>query len=191
MVLLNPFITLWLGSKYILNLSIPITLAVNFYIEGLRSPGYAYRTSLGLFEKSKSTPYIGAITNIVLSILLCKFFGVVGIFIATSISLLVSYAWIDPYLIHKYEFKTPIFKYFKKYLKYAICFTINSVICFTIVNVININGILGFIIDCIIVLIIPNLINFIIFNKVEEFQALKNKFIIPFLRKFNKKFSNI
>ena len=100
-VLLNPFITLWLGEKYLLGMAVPIALAVSFYIDGLRNPGFTYRTTLGLFKKGKATPYIGAITNIVFSILLCKIFGVAGIFIATSIAQLLSYSWIDPYLIHK------------------------------------------------------------------------------------------
>ncbi len=45
-VLLNPFITLWLGEKYLLGMAVPIALAVSFYIDGLRNPGFTYRTTL-------------------------------------------------------------------------------------------------------------------------------------------------
>ena len=54
-VLLNPFIKIWLGDSYVLQLGVSIALAVNFLIEGLRNPGYIYRTTLGLFEKGKKT----------------------------------------------------------------------------------------------------------------------------------------
>lgn len=186
-VLLNPFIELWLGKEYVLEISISIALAVSFFIEGLRNPGYTYRTTLGLFEKAKSTPYIGAITNIILSILLCKCFGVVGIFVATSIAQLVSYSWIDPYLIHKYEFKTPVSKYFKKYFGYAIMFNIIVSLTLLISKLITINGVGGFILKAIVVCIVPNLINLLIYYKTEEFIELKIKIFNPIIHKLIKK----
>ncbi len=171
-VLLNPFIKLWLGENYVLNISFSIALALTFYIDGLRTPGYTYRTTLGLFEKGKITPYIGAITNIFFSIVLCKIFGAVGIFIATSVSTLLSYSWIDPYLIHKYEFKTPVKKYFKKYTIYSILLIINTTITIILTNYININLIVDLIIKGIIVITIPNTINIITLHKTKEFKEI-------------------
>ncbi len=185
--LLNPFISLWLGPNYVLEIAVSISLAISFFIEGLRNPGYTYRTTLGLFQKGRTTPYIGAITNIILSILLCKMFGVAGIFIATGIAQLVSYSWIDPYLIYKYEFKTPVSKYFKKYLYYIVVFIINSIITFEISNMISIQGIIGLIFKAIITCIICNTINLIAFCKTDEFKELKLKLLDPVLKKISKK----
>ena len=187
-VLLNPFISLWLGQDYVLEIAVPISLAVSFFIEGLRNPGYTYRTTLGLFQKGRATPYIGAITNIILSILLCKLFGVAGIFIATSIAQLVSYSWIDPYLIHKYEFKTPVSKYFKKYLSYTVVFAISSAIALGVSYMIPVQGIVGFILKAIIVCIVPNVINLVVFYKADEFKELKSKVVDPILTKIGNKF---
>lgn len=171
-VLLNPFIKIWLGDEFLLSLPISIALSMSFFIEGLRNPGYTYRVTMGLFEKGKITPYLGAIVNIVLSILLCKLWGVVGIFIATSIAQLVSYSWIDPYLIYKYEFKTSVFKYFKKYIIYMLVFILETVLCLWITNYIVDNGILNFILKGIIVAVVPNIINVLLFYRTEEFKAL-------------------
>lgn len=187
MVLLNPFIKLWLGQDYVLGIAVSISLAVSFFVEGLRNPGYTYRTTLGLFQKARSTPYIGAITNIILSILLCKLFGVAGIFIATAIAQLVSYSWIDPYLIHKYEFKTPVSKYFKKYLGYAVVFTISILISLGLSSLIKIDGIIGFVIKVIIACVVPNVINLVVFRNVEEFKELKVKIVEPILKTVLKK----
>ena len=182
-VLLNPFIELWLGEEYLLGLSVAIALSVSFFIDGMRQPGFTYRTTLGLFNKSKATPYIGAITNIILSILLCKLFGVVGIFIATSIAQLVSYSWIDPYLIHKYEFKTPISKYFKKYIVYCIVFFVEVALSLFLSKLIDVNLIVNFIYMCLIAILVPNIINLIVFRKTEEFSSLKDRLITPILKK--------
>ena len=190
-VLLNPFIKLWLGQDYILGITVSISLAVSFFVEGLRNPGYTYRTTLGLFKKAKSTPYIGAITNIILSILLCKCFGVAGIFIATAIAQLVSYSWIDPYLIHKYEFKTPVSKYFKKYGIYSIVFTVSTCITLLLSQLITIEGIIGLILKAIVVCIIPNLINLLVYYRTEEFKELKMKILDPIINKVTKKFKKV
>ncbi len=186
-VLLNPFIGLWLGEGYVMNLGVSIALSVSFFIDGVRNPGFIFRTTLGLFEKGKATPYISAIVNIVTSIILCKMLGVVGIFIGTSIAQLLSYVWIDPYLIHKYEFKTSVKKYFLKYIKYIIVFAFEIVITLYISKLINNNDFVGFCIKCFVVIIIPNLINIIIFGKSDEFNELMKKFIHPIIEKIRKR----
>ena len=186
-VLLNPFVGVWLGDKYILGLDVSISLALSFFFEGLRNPGYTYRTTLGLFQKGKATPYIGAITNIFFSIVLCKLFGVAGIFFATSIAQLASYSWIDPYLIHKYEFKTPVSKYFKKFIMYIIVFAISTALTLWISNLVTITGIVGLLIKAIIVCIVPNLINLLVFYKSTEFKELQVKLLNPLINKYTNK----
>ncbi len=186
-VLLNPFIEIWLGREYVLEIYVSIALSLSFFVEGLRNPGYTYRTTLGLFKKAKSTPYIGAITNIILSILLCKIFGVAGIFLATTIAQLVSYSWIDPYLIHKYEFKTSVSKYFKKFIAYCVVFTISTVITLCLSNAISFNGIIGLMLKALVVCIVPNIINLIVFHNTEEFKELKEKIAKPIMKKIQKR----
>lgn len=186
-VLLNPFIKIWLGDSYVLGTSVSVALAVSTFIEGVRMPGFIFRTTLGLFEKGKITPYIGAVVNIVVSIILCKWLGVAGIFIGTSIAQLSSYSWIDPYLIHKYEFKTPVSKYFKKYLLYIGIFALEIIITLLITNLISGEGILYFILKAIIATLVPNLINILVFYKTEEFKKVMEKFIYPFINKLKKR----
>ena len=182
-MLLQPFIELWLGENYLLEMAVVIALSVNFFIDGIRNPGYIFRTTLGLFSKGKITPYIGAIVNIIASIILCKIYGVVGIFIGTIIAQVCSYVWIDPYLIHRYEFKTPFSKYLKKFLMYVLTLTIEIVIALWITSFIENTGIINFILRGFIALLVPNVINIILFHKIEEFKALKEKFIQPLLKK--------
>lgn len=185
--LLNPFIKMWLGNEYVLNISISIALAISFFIAGMRESGYIYRTTLGLFNKSQATPYIGAFVNIVLSIILCKYIGLVGIFIATSIAQLVSYSWIDPYLIHKYEFKTPVTKYFKKYFIYCVIFLLELLVCMTICKNITVSNIyINFLIRGVICCFIPIIINIIMFRKTVEFSLLYDRFAKPIIKKYIK-----
>lgn len=176
-LLLNNFINIWIGNKYILSMSVAVALAISFFIEGIRNPAFIYRTTLGLFEKSKATPYIGAISNIILSIIFCKLWGLPGIFIGTSVAQLISYFWIDPYLIHRYEFKTPVKKFFAKATKYFLAFTFELIICMLISSLIPAENILSLVYRLLIVLLIPNILNILLFFKSEEFKSLYNRFV--------------
>ena len=186
-ILLNPFIKIWLGDKYLLAISVSFALGISFFIEGMRQTGFIYRTTLGLFQKAQSTPYIAAITNIVFSILLCKLWGIVGIFIATSIAQLVSYSWIDTHLIYKYEFKKKPFDYYRKSLVYFGVFLLELVITYLFTMFIDINIYVNLVLKTLIVLIIPNVINLLIFRKTTEFISLKNKLLSKVLKKIHLK----
>ena len=175
MILLNPFIDIWLGDAYILDISVPIALSVSFFIEGLRMPSYTYRITMGLFEKGKATPYIGAIANIIFSIIFVKWFGVAGIFWGTCAAQLVSYVWIDPYLIYKYRFKESFSKFIMKYAKYFIIFIIISVITYLLTRFTFDGKIITLILKSLVVLIIPNLLVFLLFRKSEEYLCLNQR----------------
>lgn len=171
-IVIGPFIEIWIGSKYLLGIATVIALSVSFFIDGLRQPGYIYRTTCGMFEKSKLTPYIASVSNIILSIVLCKTLGLAGIFIATCIATLISYSWIDPFLLHKYEFKSSFFKYLKKYGIYVTVFIVELILCMFLSNLLNLGTYTSLLYNILLALIIPNVLNVIIFSKTDEFQNL-------------------
>lgn len=187
-LLLNPFIEIWLGHEYVLERGISIALAVNFFICGIRTPCYTYRMASGLFKKGTCSPYIESIVNIVLSIILCKKTELIGIFIASSIAQLLSYSWIDPYLIHKYELKHSLKEYVKKCSGYVLSFIFALTSCLLVSKFLKTTIILEFIIKILIVIIIPSLINIIMFYKQEEYKKVKEKFVIPTLKRMSAKF---
>lgn len=184
-VLAEPFIMLWIGKEYILGMGIAISLALTFFIEGLRMPGFMFRTTLGLFEKSRATPYIGAISNIVLSIILGNKYGLIGIFIATSIAQLLSYFWIDPYLIYKYDFQKKPIKFFLRAIMYFVLFFCELALCIFITSFINFGLVMNLVIDGAVVILVPNCLNYLVYYKSTEFKELQKKFIYPYTHRFN------
>jgi len=188
--IVTSFIDIWLGKKYLLDYNIAISLGITLFVEGIRMPGFMFRTTLGLFEKARITPYIGAISNIILSIVLCKYWGVVGIFIATSISQIISYFWIDPHLIYKYDFKKSPKKFFWNLFKYFLIYFINLILVVLIVKKLLFSKLINFAISLVVCLIIPNVINLLFFHKSEEFIALKDRVISRFAAKIRKEHIN-
>lgn len=179
LILLNSFIKIWIGNSYLLQYSSVIAIVLHFYINGVQFAGYTYRTTAGLFIKGKNTPIIAAILNIILSILLGYKIGLTGILLATSISRLLTTTWFDPYIIHKYEFKSSPIKFLRNYIIYFITVVINFGVCYSITSFIG-EGVVNFIIKSIIVVIVSNAIFIICFMRREEFKNILERVKILF-----------
>lgn len=100
---IQDFIVIWIGKKYLLNMWFVLALVINFFVLIMTNPLYIYKDTLGIFKKGQYARLIGAIINIVLSIVLGIKIGLVGIIIATPISRLLTYFWYDGFvLMHFY-----------------------------------------------------------------------------------------
>jgi len=182
-VLINDFITLWVGEEYLLSKLFVLIISINLYIEGLRKLLSTYRSSLGLFRQAKFIPIIGIVVNIVSSIVLVQIIGIFGVLLGTLIANLVSFIWYDPYLIYKSEFKKSVFKCYLRNIAYLSFFVLMGFVCEKVCSVITISGFLGFAIHGMICVLIPSIIIFILYFKSSYFEYLKQ----PLLRIINKK----
>ena len=188
LILVRPFVVIWLGEEYLLSIATVVALIFNMYISGIQFTGYTFRTTLGLFTKGRYIPVLTAALNIVLSIILCKYIGMTGIILATAISRLVTTTWYDIYAVHKYGFNTSPINSYIKYIYYFIIFVINATTCYFAINLIGIGGILGFVLKATLSAILPNVIFALFFHKLEEYNKLKNRLKGIFFKKFGKLF---
>lgn len=181
-ILLNKFITIWIGKEYLLDIPICIALGFNLYIDGMRYVNYTFRNTLGLFKKGRMMPLLSSITNIVLSIILVKYMGMFGVLIATGLSRLFILTWYDPYLIHQNEFKTSSKRYYKTYIYYLIITIIAFIFSYKVTCYIKFYGILGFIISGIVITCIVFVIFILMTYRLKESKEIKNR-IIRMLKK--------
>ncbi|MDQ0975380.1 O-antigen/teichoic acid export membrane protein [Neobacillus niacini] len=187
-ILLNPFIIWWLGEEYLLDSLTVIIILVNFYISGLRTAIFTFKVKGGIFVEDKYMPLIGATVNLGSSILLAKYMGVSGIFLGTTISILVVF-WKAPRLVYKNIFNKPIHLYIKCYLFYIALTLFTGLICVEICNLILIKGtFLALVAKGFTCLLIINIIYILVFYKTKEFQYLKN--IVGVLSLNQSKFSS-
>lgn len=120
----NPFITIWIGSDYLLPKSTLYVIVGIMYINLTRTTIDAYISAYGLFSDVWA-PVLEAIINISLSILLGYYFGITGIVSGVLISLiLVVFLW-KPYFVFRRAFKMSIIVYIKMYLKHILAFCIS------------------------------------------------------------------
>ena len=64
LVLINPFIEIWLGRDYIISFGTVIVLVVNYFVYGMRRPAMAFREATGNYRKDWYSPIIEAVINI-------------------------------------------------------------------------------------------------------------------------------
>lgn len=184
-VFLNPFVKIWIGSKFLLKPVVVFALIFEFYISGVQYAGYNYAITTGLFKKAKWGAFISSILNIILSIILGYRFGVFGIFLATGLSRLFAQTWLDPYLVFKYEFHKSSRKYFLKVLRNFVFVVINLIICYSIFISISMNSLMEIVLWCIVCAVLCNVIFVIEFFKTWEFKDMIDR--IKFLLSCKKK----
>lgn len=118
--LLTPFVGMSFGEQYIFSAEITVVLCLNFYFTGMRQATLVFRDSLGLFWYDRFKSLAEAVINLVVSVILGYYYGVIGIFIGTLCSTLATSFWVEPYMLYKHRLKSPVKEYFFKYFGYSI-----------------------------------------------------------------------
>lgn len=169
----SDMVSLFYGSEYIMDIKIPIVLALSFFIAGLQNPIVIYKETRGIFSQGQYVLLFTAALNILGDIVLGKYFGILGIFTATIIARLLTVSWYEPYIIFKNAFGKKPFGYYLKYFSSLLLLFIEGVICYFICSMINFSPIINIIIKAIICTLVPN--GFILlFRRRPEFVQIEN-----------------
>lgn len=185
-ILLNDFVTIWLGKEYILSSLTVAAIVLHFYVNGVQFSTFTYRQTAGLFKEYKYAPIFAVFVNIGLSIGLAKLIGLSGVFFATSITRLVTAGWIDPIVVHKKVLFKNVKTYFLKYLYYISIVLISLFMVNLISKFIVPTNIFMFILKGIIVLVLSVAFMVLFTFKTKEFIEIKNM-VINYLTKFLKR----
>ncbi len=195
MVLLDPFIELWLGREYIMNIWIPISLTAIFYSHTIIGPVTSVRNANGLFVQGKYRPIFLCLSNVILSVALAYTMGrggsnpemgVIGIKFATVFSFLLTTNWYDPMLIYRKVFKKPLAPYFVSFAKEVIiticCAATTYGLSWALFGSAKDGGYAGlfpdmpnfiaFVIRGVLCLIIPNAVIYLLYRKTAEFERV-------------------
>lgn len=116
-VLVQPFITVWLGESFALGDTILLVLVVMFYERGMRNTITTVKTTAGIFHADRFAPLLQAAINLGLSFWLVHSIGLAGIFLGGLVSAIAVPFWTTPLLAYRQVFKKPLQKY---YIRYAI-----------------------------------------------------------------------
>ena len=183
LVVMQDFITVWIGSKYLLSLDVLIILILNYYFNSSRATYSSFKDAAGIYYEDRFVPLIESFVNIVSSIILLHFFGLAGVFMGTFISGLALWCFSYPKYVYKKLFNRSYLNYAKETMGYILIFGMLAFITCYVSLLINFNNVyLQLFADFIIAFTIPNLILLIIFFRTENF-----KYYLNLLKSFSKK----
>ena len=103
--LFQPFIKTWLGNEMMFDIPIVLGFCAYFYILKSGDIRWVYHEGAGLWYESRFIMIGEAIANILLNILFCRLWGVLGIILATVVSVFVTNFVFCPRLLFKLYFK--------------------------------------------------------------------------------------
>ena len=174
LVVMESFISCWYGKEFLLDTSVLIVLVINYYLTVMRYNISIFKEAAGIFHEDRYVPIIESIVNIIASIILLKIFGLMGVFLGTIISNLILHFYSFPKYVFKKIFDDNYKTYFKSIFTYFALFVFIACFTFAVCSLIKVeNPFIQMVINIIISLIIPNLINYVFLRRKEEFSYLK------------------
>lgn len=175
-VLLDPFVQLWAGGRFVLGLPVSIAIAINFFVAGYMNTLWVFRSTLGLFKQGKYRPIIVALVNIVLSIVLGKVWGVFGVLFATFLSRASINLWYDPIILHKYGFEVSCKPFFIRYLKRILLLAVVLVFMLLVRNAVMPAEVTfwRFALVMVITAIVPNIVFWAAYHRSDEYAYFKS-----------------
>lgn len=174
--LLDPFVQIWAGGRFVLGLPISIAIAINFFVAGYMNTLWVFRSTLGLFKQGKFRPILVAILNIVLSIVLGRLWGVFGVLFATFLSRAAISLWYDPLILHRYGFEVSCKPFFARYFRRVLLLIAVLIAMLTIRHVVlsSATTVLRFAVMTMVTAIVPNAIFWLAYRRCEEYAYFRS-----------------
>ena len=100
--LIEDFIRVWMGKVDSLTQSVIMIMLVNYYLDESQNALRLYRETAGLFHNIRTMILIKGVANIILSVILGKFWGIMGVLVATTITSAFTLFWYEPRIVYGY-----------------------------------------------------------------------------------------
>lgn len=167
------FMVWWVGEDLTFPFSTMCLIVAYFFIPRITHLTYTYREAAGLWWEDRFRPLVSTVVNLVTNIILVQIMGMNGVIISTLIcTIFINVPWGTIILFKKYFERSPM-EYFSHIIFY---FFITLGVGFFTLQICNLfpeKGFLPLAGKCVVCLIIPNLLFFIIYHRCKEFEFVK------------------
>lgn len=134
--LISPFITLWVGSEYILDHTIVIIIMFNIYIMIIRGVFDQFLYAFGLFYDIYAS-IIESTLTIILSICLGYYWKLEGVLLAPLISMYINAFLWKPFFLFRFGLSLPATFFWKNNIKHTIVLLISFIISSNLIQSLN------------------------------------------------------
>lgn len=102
LLLLDDFVGLWLGDNYRLGGWVAFFLVLNFFVTGIMTPVWAFRSATGMFRRTRYVILVTAGLNVALAAVLGSLFGLAGLAAAPVAARLLTVVWYEPWILFRH-----------------------------------------------------------------------------------------
>ncbi len=135
LVCTQPFISIWLGAKYLLPISTLLVLSINHFQRIMRNAYLTFKEAAGIYHEDRFVPLIESVINIIASVILVQFIGLPGVFIGTILSSLVLWCYSYPKYVYKPLFGRSYSRYAIETIAYFAIFAVAIAITYLLIGV--------------------------------------------------------
>ena len=171
--LYQPFIVLWIGKKYLLDFGIVIIIVLFFFANVSRTfYNSVYVETAGLWNKTLFRQILSAIVNLILDIVLVNHYGILGVVIASFVSVALISHPMDVIVTYKYVLNiSPIKGILKMMIEYAAAIGLGAITYFAC-HAVPFDGVLGLLVNIIVCIVVPNTIIVLFVSRSKSFRYL-------------------
>ncbi len=165
----QPFMRLWVGEKMLLSYSIVVCLVLYFYMLQLNQLINVFKDAAGMWHEDRFRPMTTAFVNLILNLILSRFWGLYGIIFSTLLSwLIVGWPWLLHNLFTVLFDHSHLKDYLKKLILYSASALIISAVTAGVGNLIRINDVADLILRFVLCLVLPNVLLLALYFKSKE-----------------------
>lgn len=99
-------------------------IVINYFCWFSRKASLLFRDATGLFYQDRWKSMVEGLVNLILSWLFVRYWGIIGVLIATILTNIGICMIVEPYILHKYVFKSSCKKFYTSHYASIVFFTI-------------------------------------------------------------------
>ncbi|MFQ9933174.1 MAG: lipopolysaccharide biosynthesis protein [Lachnospiraceae bacterium] len=174
-ILIQPFITVWLGAEHKIDNFSAYLMMINVYFSGERLMLGNYKTAAGIFLQDRWITVLRSILNIVLSVVFVKLIGLPGIYLGTVIQGIVGNLF-TPAIVYKNMFNKTSHRYYLNSLKYLSAMAIMLAVTYAVsINTFKTETVTSFVITVMATVVITGIVYLVFFWNNKYFLILRQK----------------
>jgi O-antigen/teichoic acid export membrane protein len=169
--LYQPFMEIWVGEGLMLEFSAIICFCIYYFIFEINQLLNTYKDAAGIWHQDRFRPLITAATNLIMNLIMVQFWGIYGVILSTVLSMLfVGMPWLLHNLFTVLFNKSQLPDYLKRLGLYVVVVIFACTITGFICSFVHLSIWATLVVRAGICCVLPNLIFFIAYYKLPEFE---------------------
>ena len=165
---INGFIDLFYEGEIITSFFIAVSFSFILFTYIIKMDAVLFVNAGGLYKETRKCAITDTIVNLILSLTLIHFFGISGVLIATSVSVIIAEYIMKTMVVHKHIFSFSSKDYFLKNIKFFIIFIVDLIGSYYLIRIVSINNLFSWFIFFLLFTLINGLIILIVFKYLKE-----------------------